>query len=103
MHVDGVARVSSKLAESSLAAAHALSQAATGACSPQGEGSMISMAYHQRVRTRDVSWGGRDVSWKKDRTYITHIRESCEQKRSICAHPLMAIANRMHTTKSILK
>lgn len=74
VHVDGVARVSGKLAESSLAAAHALSQAATGACSPQGEGSMISMAYHQRVRTRDVSWGGRDVSWKKKKQnlHYTH-------------------------------
>lgn len=49
MHVDGVARVSGKLSESTLAAAHALSQAATGARSPQGEGSVVSVAHHQRV------------------------------------------------------
>lgn len=47
--MDGVASVRGKLAESTLAAAHALSQAATGAGSPQGEGSMVSMAHHQRV------------------------------------------------------
>lgn len=47
--MDGVACVSSKLAESTLTAAHALSQSATGARSPQGEGSVVSMAHHQRV------------------------------------------------------
>lgn len=49
VHMDGVARVGGKLAESPLAAAHALSQAAAGARSPQGEGSVVSMAHHQRV------------------------------------------------------
>lgn len=47
--MDGVARVSSKLAKSTLAAAHALGQAAAGARSPQGEGSVVSMPHHQRV------------------------------------------------------
>lgn len=49
VHMDGVARVSSKLAKSTLAAAHALGQAAAGARSPQGEGSVVSMPHHQRV------------------------------------------------------
>lgn len=72
VHMDCVTRVCGKLAESTLAAAHALSQAATGARSTQSEGAMVSVAHHQRMGTRDVSWGGRDVSWERETERTPH-------------------------------
>lgn len=60
--VDGVPTVGSELAQCSLAATHALCQAAAGACHTQGEGTVVCVAHHQWVGAGDVAWGGRDVS-----------------------------------------
>lgn len=62
MDVDGVSSIGSELSQRSLAATHALCQAAAGACCPQGKRTMVSMAHHQWVGAGDVAWGGRDVS-----------------------------------------
>lgn len=60
--MDGVSAVGGELAQRSLAATHALCQAAARACHTQGEGPVVSMSHHQWVGAGDIAWGGRDVS-----------------------------------------
>lgn len=66
VHVDGVAGVGGELAQGTLAAAHALGQAAAAARATQRERAVVGVAHHQRVGAGDVARGRRDVSYRSE-------------------------------------
>lgn len=62
VHVNCVATVGSKLAQSALAAAHPLRQATAAARHAQSERSVVHMTHHEGVGAGNVAWRRRDVS-----------------------------------------